>query len=161
MLDKWVDAAKQIGAMLFERDSFAETWILSVMLFVFLMLVFKFAARPLTGSSGRALFVLVPGFVLMIAGAGAVSAFLSDSLLYELLGAAVVLFVVVLPLTQAVQDTSYFASLLLWIVVLLTVTAIFQAELAIGRAIHQGAGTGSSMKQHSRQLDDLFEKTGN
>ena len=161
MLDKWVDAAKQIGAMLFERDSVAETWILSVMLFVFLMLVFKFAARPLTGSSGRALFVLVPGFVLMIAGAGAVSAFLSDSLLYELLGAAVVLFVVVLPLTQAVQDTSYFASLLLWIVVLLTVTAIFQAELAIGRAIHQGAGTGSSMKQHSRQLDDLFEKTGN
>ena len=161
MLDKWVDAAKQIGAILFERDSIAETWILSVVLFVFLMLVFKFAARPLTGSSGRALFVLVPGFVLMIAGAGAVSAFLSDSLLYELLGAAVVLFVVVLPLTQAVQDTSYFASLLLWIVVLLTVTAIFQAELAIGRAIHQGAGTGSSMKQHSRQLDDLFEKTGN
>ncbi len=161
MLDKWVDAAKQIGAILFERDSIAETWILSVVLFVFLMLVFKFAAHPLTGSSGRALFVLVPGFVLMIAGAGAARAFLSDSLLYELLGAGVVLFVVVLPLTQAVQDTSYLSSFLLWVVVLLTVAAIFQAESAVGRVIHEGAGTGSSMKRHNSQVDDIFKKTGN
>jgi len=161
MLDKWVDAAKQIAAILFERGSFAETWVLSVVFFVLVMLVFKLVAHPLTGSAGRAIFVLVPGFVLMIAGAGAVRAFLSDSLLYELLGAAIVLFVVVLPLTQAVQDTSYISSFLLWVVVLLAVAAIFQAELAVGRAIHEGAGTGSSMKRHNTEMNEFLKKTGN
>ena len=161
MLEKWVDAAKQIAAILFERGSFAETWILSVVIFVLVMLVFKLVAHPLTGSSGRAIFVLVPGFVLMIAGAGAVRAFLSDSLMYELIGAAIVLVVVVLPLTQAVQDTSYISSFLLWFVVLLAVAAIFQAELAIGRAIQQGAGTGSSMKRHNSEMSDFMKKTGN
>lgn len=161
MLDKWLDAAKQIGALMFQRDSFTETWILSVVFFVVVMLVFKLVAYPLTGSAGRAFFVLIPGFVLMIAGAGSVRAFYSDRLLYEFFGATVVLFVVVLPLTQVVQHTSYISSFFVWFVVLLTAAAIFYAELDVSQAIHEGAGTGSSMKRYNRDVNDFFKKIGN
>jgi hypothetical protein len=161
MMDKWVAALKQIAAILFDRGSSAETLILSVVLLASVILIFKFTAPVLTGSIGQVLFVLVPGLLLMIAAAVAVRAFYREGPVYELCGAALVLLVLIVPLTRTMQGSAYLGAFLLWFVVLLTVAAVFYVESTISRAVDDGIGMGSSMKRQNNRMDDFLKKSNN
>src|SRR6056297_1987164 len=111
-------SAGHIVYSLLGRPDSADTRMIVIVLVLTVVVSFKVVAGALTGRKGRSFLVLVPGFVLMLAGAAAARSFFSESLLWQVIAAALVLLFIVLPLTQAVQETSYLSSVLVWTVVL-------------------------------------------
>ncbi|HKL22779.1 MAG TPA: hypothetical protein VJ904_13310 [Tichowtungia sp.] len=131
-----------------------------IVLVLTVVVSFKVVAGALTGRKGRSFLVLVPGFVLMLAGAAAARSFFSESLLWQVIAAALVLLFIVLPLTQAVQETSYLSSVLVWTVVLLTVVTVFHIEPTVKGGVQKMVSCGSVLKQHRTQSEQSLLETG-
>jgi len=156
MLNELMDVARKIIHALFERESPDETRIFGIVFFLVVLVVYKVVALKLTGSKARAFFVLVPGFTLMIVAAAAVRVFVGDVVPYQISVAAVVLLVAVIPLTRAVQDTSYLRSCLLWGVIFLTAVVVFHTETIVAQAIRDGSKKSSPLRQKNKQLDEIM-----
>lgn len=159
VINELQNSAGDIVYNLFARAESADTWILTIVLMSAVVFVFKVVANIVTGHQGRSLLVLVPGFVLMLAGAAAARSFFSDSLFYQILAAALVLLFIVLPLTQAVQETSYMSSVFVWVVVLLTIVAVFQMEPTVRGGVHKMVSSRSALMQHCLQSDRFLMET--
>ena len=156
MLNELMDVVRKIIHALFERESPDETRILGVVFFLVVFVVYKWVALKLTGNKARTFFVLVPGFTLMIFAAAAVRVFIGDVISYQILAAAFVLLVAVIPLTRAVQDTSYLRSFFLWCVIFLTAAVVFHTEITVAQAIRDGSKKSSPLRQNNKQLDDVM-----
>lgn len=157
---EWLDALKQTGRILFERDAVMETGILIAIFVLIMPLFFQLIAKTLTGYRPRVLSVLVLGFLILASASAAASAFWSDALIPQVVSIAAALFVVVLPWTKRLQKTSYLSAFFLWVVLLLFAGAVFYAESVIGQSVRSSASKGSSLKRHNDQINTLLKDTG-
>lgn len=151
------DAVRAIGVSLFERGSPLETWGLVAVFFMVTIAVYKLVAKAF-GLPSRAILVLVPGFFILLLSMAAVQVFWTADLRFQLAVAGVVFFVVVIPLSNVLQGSSWFSSLILWGVTLSAAAAIFYAESAISGAVRQGAGSGSRYKQRHEQVNEFMDQ---
>lgn len=156
-MEPWLSELKEIGRLLFERQSAVEGWFLGVVCVCLVLLVFKLTARVLTGGQGRFFFVFVPGFLLMALGAVAVRMYVSTEMLPQALGAFVVLLAIVVPLTRLMQRTSYLSALLVWVFTLSASIAVLYAADQVSAAIHKGARGGDRLQERRETLNDFLE----
>jgi hypothetical protein len=150
---------KQTLMALFGRATPLETWGFAAVFVLTLMIAYKLTARA-CGAQARAFMVLVPGFFLMLLASAAIQVFWTSAWIPQLAAVVLVFLIAVLPLTNVIQRTSWISSLLIWGVTLLIASAVFYAESAVSRAVHQGAGSGALYKQRHEQLDDWFKRSG-
>lgn len=155
-----LSAMRDTLAAFFSRAAPWHTWGLAAGFVLAVVLVYRLTARA-CGAQPRSLMVLTPGFFLLLLASAAVRVFWTQQVLPQLFAVLVLFFVLVLPLSCAIQKTSWISSLLLWIVTLLTAAALFYAEAAVSDAVEKGSGSGSLYKKRHGQLDDLFKRSGN
>ena len=160
MLMEWLEALKQTGRVLFERESALETGILIAAFVLIAPLFFELIAKTLTGYRPRVLSVLGMGFLMLVAASAAALAFWSDQLVPQTISIAAALFAVVLPWTKRMQKTSYLNAFILWAVLLLFVGTFFYGESVIAQSVRSSAGSGSSIKRHNDEMNTLFKDIG-
>jgi len=151
-------AFSEIVYMLFVRADVVDTKIITILLVLSVVLIFKVVASIVTGNKGRSFLVLIPGCVLMLSGAAAARMVFCESLFFQVAAAGLVLLFIVLPLTQAVQQTSYCSSVLVWAVVLLTILAVFQMESTLRGGVRKMVASRSVIMRHHTLSDGFFQE---
>ena len=156
MLNDWLDAIKYIGLSPFERGSSGETWGLAILFVFIIMVVFKVVSKVL-GSTGRAFFVLFPGFILMISSAAAVRAFSSQQWIFQAAAAVLALLVLVVPLTKSFQKVSWATAILIWLITLAASAGVIYAESIIAGALERGSSKGSALQERRDSINQLMK----
>lgn len=153
------EAMTDISLLLFDRGTPMGSWIFLLVFFVAVSFVFKVISKIMTGHKGRSVLVLVPGFLFLLCGAAAVRAFYSGRPAYLIAGAAVAFFIIVIPLTRAVEDATYMGSVFVWAAVLLTAVAVFYIEDTAVGAVRKGAGEGASLRRNRVRVEEYLRGT--
>jgi carbon starvation protein CstA len=121
--------------------------------------VYKLVAKALW-LWGRAVFVLVPGFFLMLVAMAVGRVFWPEQWMFQWGLALCVFLVAVLPLSGFIQRSSWISALILWAVVLFAAVAVFSAAQIIWPAVHRDTGSGfraQQVRQHQEQVDQMFK----
>ncbi len=159
-MDKWLSVMEDIGRSLFGRESSAEMWSLVVVCVFFLFFVYHKMSAGFIGKGNRSFLVLIPGVLLMVLAAAAVQIYLSTDGMLQAAAAVLVFLAVVLPLTKAVEKTSYLSALFVWGVCALVLTAILLLEKPFVQTIQRGIKKGSLVREHQDYSDKLIDKVG-
>ena len=157
-MNQWLSELQEIGFELFGRESSGEMWgLVAVCVFVLFGLYGKLSAG-FKGRGQRSFFTLVPGVILMAFALAVVRLFWSSDWIWQLAAVLAVLLVLVLPLTAALEKTSYLSAGLVWFVCLLALAAVLTVERPVMESIRRGIQKGSLLREEKNFYEELDKK---
>lgn len=159
-MEKWWNALKQIGILLFGRESTSEMWAVAVVCIFAVFLVYEKISAGFHGKGRRSFLTLIPGVILLALTAAAVRLYVSGGSGVQLLAVLSVFFVVVVPLTRAVEKTSYFNAFFVWAACALVMGAILFVEPGIVRSFQRGIEKGTLMNDRRSGERNLIRQAG-
>ncbi|MBI9021480.1 MAG: hypothetical protein JEZ10_09545 [Verrucomicrobia bacterium] len=157
-MDKWLDALKEIGLAVFGRESTSEMWAVVVVCIFAVFMVYEKIAVGFPGKGSRSFLTLIPGIVLLALASVAAQLYLTNSWIIQTGAILAVLLVVVLPLTKAVEKTSYLNALLIWTACAVVMGVILYMEPLVVQSFRRGIEKGSLMKNQHEIGDDIMRQ---
>lgn len=152
-MNEWLDGLRQIGYMFFARDSAAEMWSLIVVCIFVVFLLYNKISAGFAGKGNRSFVVLTLGILVMALVSIAVQLYWTEDGLVRSLAALAAFFVAVLPLTKAIEKTTYWSSLIVWTVCALVLAAILYLEPFVVNTLSRGVEKGSLLERQKSQAD--------
>jgi Mg2+/Co2+ transporter CorB len=102
--------------------------------------------------------VIIPAVLVAALAMAAVRIYWSSSWGFMLAAALIAFLVIILPLTAAVEKTSYVSALLVWLVCALTLTFILVLEKPVVDSFQRGVKKGSLIKKQQDFYKELEKK---
>jgi len=157
-MDKWLDTLKQIGLAVFGRESTSEMWAVVVVCIFAVFMVYEKISTGFPGKGSRSFLTLIPGIILLALASVAAQLYLTHNWIIQTGAILVVLLVVVLPLTKAVEKTSYLNALFIWTACAIVMGVILYMEPLVVQSVRRGIDRGSLMKDRHDIGDEIMRQ---
>lgn len=138
-MDVWVNALKGIAFSVFGRNSHGEMWTLVVICAVLFLYIYGRMFGGFSGKIVRSLTSIIIGILIMAFAAVFVQLHVDRNSLIEIGATVMAFFLVVLPVTEAMEKSTYMKSLGVWLLCLLAVALVLYLEPPIYRSMMTGS----------------------
>ena len=157
-MNDWLDALRKTGLFLFERESVSEMWGVVVLCLFFVFWVYGKISAGFSSQGGRSFLTVIPGIFVLVLASVAVRVYLTNDWLIQWVAVLLAFLLVVLPLTKAVEKTSYFNAMLVWGVCALVVGVILLMEPLVVQSFQRGIKKGSLMKDQHEIENEIMQQ---
>jgi hypothetical protein len=157
-MSQWLNELQEIGFELFGRESAGEMWGLVAVCVFALFFLYGKLSQGFKGGGDRSFLVIIPAVLVAALAMAAVRIYWSSSWGFMLAAALIAFLVIILPLTAAVEKTSYVSALLVWLVCALTLTFILVLEKPVVDSFQRGVKKGSLIKKQQDFYKELEKK---
>lgn len=155
---QWLNELKDVGFELFGRESSGEMWALISVCVLVLFFMYGKLSQGFKGGGDRSFLVILPGVLITALALAAVRMYWSSSWGGQLAAVIIVFLVIILPLTVAVEKTSYLSALLVWLVCALALAFILTIERPLVDSFQRGIKKGSLVKEQQDFYKELEKK---
>lgn len=157
-MNQWLSELQKIGFELFGRESSGEMWALVAVCVFVLFFLYGKLSQGFKGGGDRSFLVIIPAVLITALAMAAVRMYWSSNWGVQLAAALIAFLVIILPLTAAVEKTSYVSALLVWLVCALTLTFILVLEKPVVESFQRGVKKGSLIKKQQNFYEELEKR---